>query len=93
MSPPAAMSAFYLKGMSPPRVAINQIFAGKMPHMLMCHPVHGVHVHLAGVDVAAAVPVRLISSTWRRRTTQPITCRSFEPMMAQTQVQKYRVER
>ena len=29
------MSAFYLKGVSPPHVTINQIFAGMMPYMLI----------------------------------------------------------
>jgi TRAP-type mannitol/chloroaromatic compound transport system permease large subunit len=33
LSPPVAMSAFYLKGVSPPHVTINQIFAGMMPYM------------------------------------------------------------
>ncbi|NDF45417.1 MAG: TRAP transporter large permease subunit [Betaproteobacteria bacterium] len=35
LSPPVAMSAFYLKGVSPPHVTINQIFAGMMPYMLI----------------------------------------------------------
>ncbi|NBT98980.1 MAG: TRAP transporter large permease subunit [Betaproteobacteria bacterium] len=35
LSPPVAMSAFYLKGVSPPGVTINQIFAGMMPYMLI----------------------------------------------------------
>ncbi|MGZ9052948.1 MAG: TRAP transporter large permease subunit, partial [Rhodoplanes sp.] len=35
LSPPVAMSAFYLKGASPPHVTINQIFAGMMPYMLI----------------------------------------------------------
>jgi TRAP-type mannitol/chloroaromatic compound transport system permease large subunit len=35
LSPPVAMSAFYLKGVSPPHVTINQIFAGMMPYMLV----------------------------------------------------------
>jgi TRAP-type mannitol/chloroaromatic compound transport system permease large subunit len=35
LSPPVAMSAFYLKGVSPPRVTLNQIFAGMMPYMLI----------------------------------------------------------
>lgn len=35
LSPPIAMSAFYLKGVSPPHVTINQIFAGMMPYMLI----------------------------------------------------------
>ncbi|MFL9826404.1 TRAP transporter large permease subunit [Rhodoplanes sp. SY1] len=33
LSPPVAMSAFYLKGVAPPHVTINQIFAGMMPYM------------------------------------------------------------
>ena len=35
LSPPVAMSAFYLKGVSPPHVTINQIFAGMMPYMII----------------------------------------------------------
>ena len=35
LSPPVAMSAYYLKGVSPPHVTINQIFAGMMPYMLI----------------------------------------------------------
>jgi TRAP-type mannitol/chloroaromatic compound transport system permease large subunit len=33
LSPPVAMSAFYLKGVSPPHVTLNQIFAGMLPFM------------------------------------------------------------
>jgi len=35
LSPPVAMSAFYLKGVSPPHVTLNQIFGGMMPYMLI----------------------------------------------------------
>ena len=35
LSPPVAMSAFYLKGVSPPHVTLNRIFAGMMPYMLI----------------------------------------------------------
>jgi TRAP-type mannitol/chloroaromatic compound transport system permease large subunit len=35
LSPPVAMSAFYLKGVAPPHVSINQIFGGMMPYMLV----------------------------------------------------------
>jgi len=35
LSPPVAMSAFYLKGVSPSHVTLNQIFAGMMPYMLV----------------------------------------------------------
>ena len=33
LSPPVAMSAFYIKGVAPPHVTLNQIFAGMMPFM------------------------------------------------------------
>ncbi|WP_460890758.1 TRAP transporter large permease subunit, partial [Ramlibacter alkalitolerans] len=35
LSPPVAMSAFYLKGVSPPHVTLNEIFIGMMPFMGM----------------------------------------------------------
>lgn len=35
LSPPVAMAAFYLKGVSPPHVTLNQIFAGMIPFMLI----------------------------------------------------------
>jgi tripartite ATP-independent transporter DctM subunit len=33
LSPPVAMAAFYLKGVAPPHVSLNQIFLGMMPYM------------------------------------------------------------
>jgi TRAP-type mannitol/chloroaromatic compound transport system permease large subunit len=33
LSPPVAMAAFYLKGVAPPHVSLNQIFIGMMPYM------------------------------------------------------------
>jgi len=33
LSPPMAMSAYYLKGVSPPHVQIADIFRGMMPYM------------------------------------------------------------
>lgn len=33
LSPPVAMAPFYLKGIAPPHVTINQIFAGVMPFL------------------------------------------------------------
>ena len=44
LSPPVAMAAFYLKGVSPPHVTLNQIFAGMLPFMgiqviAIVHPV------------------------------------------------------
>ena len=33
LSPPMAMAAFYLKGISPPHVKLTQIFAGCLPYV------------------------------------------------------------
>ena len=33
LSPPVAMAPFYLKGIAPPHVTINQIFSGVMPYL------------------------------------------------------------
>jgi TRAP-type mannitol/chloroaromatic compound transport system permease large subunit len=33
LSPPVAMSAYYLKGVAPPHVTLNQIFGGMLPYM------------------------------------------------------------
>lgn len=35
LSPPVAMSAYYLKGVAPSHVTLNQIFGGMMPYMLI----------------------------------------------------------
>ncbi len=35
LSPPVAMSAFYLKGVAPKHVTLNQIFAGMRPYMFI----------------------------------------------------------
>ena len=35
LSPPVAMSAFYLKGVAPKHVTLNEIFAGMMPYMII----------------------------------------------------------
>ncbi len=35
LSPPVAMAAFYLKGVAPAHVTLNQIFAGMMPFMMI----------------------------------------------------------
>jgi tripartite ATP-independent transporter DctM subunit len=35
LSPPMAMSAYYLKGIAPPHVQISDIFRGMMPYMLI----------------------------------------------------------
>jgi TRAP-type mannitol/chloroaromatic compound transport system permease large subunit len=35
LTPPMAMSAYYLKGIAPPQVRLTQIFAGCMPFLVM----------------------------------------------------------
>ena len=35
LTPPMAMSAYYLKGVAPPEVRLTQIFAGSFPFLLM----------------------------------------------------------
>jgi tripartite ATP-independent transporter DctM subunit len=35
LSPPMAMSAYYLKGIAPPHVTLNQIFAGCLPFLFL----------------------------------------------------------
>jgi TRAP-type mannitol/chloroaromatic compound transport system permease large subunit len=35
LSPPVAMAAFYLKGVAPPHVTLNQIFLGMLPFMAL----------------------------------------------------------
>ncbi len=35
LSPPVAMAGFYLKGVAPPHVTINQIFSGMLPFMFI----------------------------------------------------------
>ena len=40
LTPPMAMSAYYLKGIAPPHVRLTQIFAGSLPYVR-----HGVRLH------------------------------------------------
>jgi tripartite ATP-independent transporter DctM subunit len=35
LSPPVAMAPFYLKGVAPPHVSINEIFAGVLPYLFL----------------------------------------------------------
>ena len=77
LSPPVAMSAFYLKGVSPSHVTLNQIFAGMMPYMLIVCLCLSLHVRLAGHDlVAAGVLIRKLKSSSRSsrssRSKRPI---------------------
>ena len=40
LSPPVAMAAFYLKGVAPPHVTLNQIFIGMLPFAMNSIPLH-----------------------------------------------------
>ena len=57
LSPPVAMAAFYLKGVAPPHVTLNQIFGGMMPFM--------------GIQVVAARPVSLSLLRWQAERITP----------------------
>ena len=54
LSPPVAMAAFYLKGVAPKHVTLNQIFAGMLPFMGIQVFVAGLALHLPGIGVLAA---------------------------------------
>ena len=72
LSPPVAMAAFYLKGVSPSHVTLNQIFAGMLPFM-------GIQVRRAGAalhlprhrPLAAPDAVSLIRGCLRPRARLP----------------------
>ena len=66
LSPPVAMSAFYLKGVAPKHVTLNQIFRRHDALYADRHPVHGHHVHLAWHDAVAAE-----LSLWRPELIAP----------------------
>ena len=66
LSPPVAMSAFYLKGVAPKHVTLNQIFAGMMPYMLIVIICMVLMYHLARHDaVAAELSLRRLSRSDR----------------------------
>ncbi len=54
LSPPVAMSAFYLKGVAPKHVTLNQIFCRHDALHADRYSVHGIHVCLARNDALAA---------------------------------------
>ena len=56
LSPPMAMSAYYLKGISPPHVQLIRYFPRHDALYVDRHPVHGAHLHLPADRVLAAQP-------------------------------------
>ena len=62
LSPPVAMSAFYLKGVAPPARDDQPDLRRHDALHADRHPLHGLHVHLARHDaVAAELPLREVS--------------------------------
>ena len=62
LSPPVAMAPFYLKGVAPKHVSINDIFAGVMPFIVHRPVRHGAALHLPGHrPVAAELSLRALS--------------------------------
>jgi TRAP-type mannitol/chloroaromatic compound transport system permease large subunit len=61
LSPPVAMAPFYLKGVAPKEVNINDIFAGVMPFIFLVDRLHGDALHLpADRHVAAGAALRTL---------------------------------
>ena len=56
LSPPVAMAPFYLKGVAPKEVSINDIFAGVMPFIFIVIGSHGAALHLPADRPVAAEP-------------------------------------
>ena len=54
LSPPVAMSAFYLKAVAPTHVTLNQIFDGMIPFLVIAPDVCLTCMYLAGYDAVAA---------------------------------------
>jgi TRAP-type mannitol/chloroaromatic compound transport system permease large subunit len=63
LSPPVAMSAFYLKGVAPRHVTINQIFRGMYPFMAI--QVVAMAVLYYWPDLALWLPQALYGSSTR----------------------------
>ena len=56
LSPPIAMSAFYLKGIAPPHVQLGEIFRGCMPFMVIVVLCHGAALHLPAASPCGCPP-------------------------------------
>ena len=70
LSPPMAMSAYYLKGIAPPHVTLNQIFAGCMPFLFL------VLVAMVIVYVFPQIAFWLPGLVYGSMTAQPAARRS-----------------
>ncbi len=65
LSPPVAMAPFYLKGVAPKHVSINDIFAGVMPFIFIVAVRHGAALRVPGDRHVAAA-----SDLWRLKQSR-----------------------
>jgi hypothetical protein len=70
LTPPMAMSAYYLKGIAPPHVQLTEIFAGCCPSSAWCSsPWSCLHLPADRVLAAGGVLRPALGSGWRRKTS------------------------
>jgi TRAP-type mannitol/chloroaromatic compound transport system permease large subunit len=75
LSPPVAMAAFYLKGVSPPHVTLNQIFAGMLPFMGIQVVAIVLLYSSRGIGLWLPQPAVQVTATAHRFPTWPTPCR------------------
>ncbi len=68
LSPPVAMAPFYLKGVAPPQITINEIFRGRDALHLDRRRLHGTDVHFSRNGAVAAKAAFLMSLAALRRS-------------------------
>ncbi len=95
LSPPVAMAAFYLKGVSPPHVTLNQIFVGMLPFMGIQVVAHLPALHVPGhrhvaahgvVSMNAPIPLRTLELAYGPQTAvvwmnRPGLRNALDPLM------------
>jgi hypothetical protein len=79
LTPPMAMSAYYLKGIAPPELRLTQIFAGVMPFlfcvilsMVLMYVFPQIVFYLPEVFYGRGAKDDRSGSTWRDRTAGPL---------------------
>ena len=77
LSPPMAMSAYYLKGIAPPFVQLVEIFRGSLPFLLLVLVAHGAGLRVPADRLLPAHPALCaLRSAWQR-WTPPTSMRSM----------------
>jgi TRAP-type mannitol/chloroaromatic compound transport system permease large subunit len=67
LSPPVAMAAFYLKGVAPPHVTLNQIFLGMMPFMA---------IQVVAIFMLYMFPDRFVAAEFECTAIEDLTARN-----------------